>query len=303
MSRILLALGLTAWLAVPAAAADTRPNILFIAVDDLRPEIGCYGVPHAITPNIDRLAAGGVRFDRAYVTYPLCLPSRASMLTGLRINYKEDGKKGRGFPELTQLGTTWPKTFRDAGYWTATSGKLYHGGVPKVDLKAWDVPGNFWHNGFKDWSPELMKKVVAEAGPKDVVAEFRKNGGGQGHPVAGHRRRRRRADRRANGLNCDQVPPGPPEGQAVRYLRGLRPPAHAVAGAQQVFRPLRQGRHQTAGRSRGEAARVAQGGPRCRRQQGRRQVERGRERRGGPRVDQGLSRQRELLRRTGRSAP
>ena len=180
MSRILLALGLTAWLAVPAAAADTRPNILFIAVDDLRPEIGCYGVPHAITPNIDRLAAGGVRFDRVYVTYPLCLPSRASMLTGLRINYKEDGKKGRGFPELIQLGTTWPKTFRDAGYWTATSGKVYHGDVPKVDLEAWDVPGDFWHNGFKDWSPELMKKVVAEAGPKDVVAEFRKNGGGQG---------------------------------------------------------------------------------------------------------------------------
>jgi choline-sulfatase len=180
MNRILMAVGLAITLTSAATLADHRPNILFIAVDDLRPELGCYGVPRAITPNIDRLAVSGVRFDRAYVTYPLCLPSRASMLTGLRINYKADDKKGRGFPELIQLGTTWPKTFHDAGYWTATSGKVYHGGVPKVDAMAWDVPGDSWHKGFKDWSPEVMKKVVAEAGPKDVVAEFRKKGGGQG---------------------------------------------------------------------------------------------------------------------------
>jgi uncharacterized sulfatase len=159
-------------------AAD-RPNILFIAIDDLRPELGAYGVPRAITPNIDQLAAESTRFDRAYVTYPLCLPSRASMLTGRRIDYSGPGKQ-RGFPELIALQKTWPQTFRDAGYWTATSGKVYHGGVPKADTAAWDVPGDMWRNGFKDWSPELMKKVVAEAGPKDVVEDFRKNGGGQG---------------------------------------------------------------------------------------------------------------------------
>jgi uncharacterized sulfatase len=179
MHRLFLAVVLAALHTASTWAADTRPNILFIAVDDLRPEIGCYGVSRSVTPNIDRLAASGVRFDRAYVTYPLCLPSRASLLTGLRIDYKQGGK-GREFADLIQLGTTWPKTFRDAGYWTATSGKVYHGSVPKVDTKAWDVPGDFWRNGFKDWSPELMKKVVAEAGPKDVVAEFRKKGGGQG---------------------------------------------------------------------------------------------------------------------------
>ncbi len=179
MHRILLAMGLAVCLESLAAAADSRPNVLFIAIDDLRPEIGCYGVRRAITPNIDRVAASGVRFDRAYVTYPLCLPSRASMLTGLRVDFRR-GDKGREFPELIQLGATWPKTFRDAGYWTATSGKVYHGKVPVVDTKAWDVPGEFWRNGFRDWSPELMKKVVAEAGPKDVVSEFRKKGGGSG---------------------------------------------------------------------------------------------------------------------------
>ncbi len=160
------------------SAAAEPPNILFIAVDDLRPEIGCYGVPRAITPNIDRLAAEGVRFDRAYVTYPLCLPSRASMLTGVRLDFKKG--KGRGFPELIQLGRTWPQTFHDAGYWTATIGKVYHGNVPPVDAAAWDVPGEHWRNGFKDWSPELMTRVVAEAGSPEVLEAFRKKGGGSG---------------------------------------------------------------------------------------------------------------------------
>jgi arylsulfatase A-like enzyme len=104
------------------AAEPPRPNILFIAVDDLRPEIGAYGVNRAVTPNIDALASKSVRFDRAYVTYPLCLPSRASMLTGRRIDYSGPGKQ-REFGTLIQLQQTWPASYRKAGYWTATSGK------------------------------------------------------------------------------------------------------------------------------------------------------------------------------------
>ncbi|MBO35357.1 MAG: iduronate-2-sulfatase, partial [Verrucomicrobiales bacterium] len=71
-------------LVAQTTVAAKRPNVLFIAIDDLAPALRCYGNLIAKTPHIDRLAATGVRFDRAYNQLPLCNPTRASVMTGLR---------------------------------------------------------------------------------------------------------------------------------------------------------------------------------------------------------------------------
>src|SRR4051794_27787358 len=86
-TRMVLALALWCLCCNVSSAADTkRPNVLFLIADDLNNMLGCYGDPLAKTPNIDRLAARGVRFDHAYCAFPLCGPSRCSMLTGLYPN-------------------------------------------------------------------------------------------------------------------------------------------------------------------------------------------------------------------------
>jgi uncharacterized sulfatase len=145
-SLLLMAAALTALLFSASAHADERLNVLLIIADDLRPEIGCYGAAYVKSPNIDRLAARGVRFDRAYCQYPVCNPSRISLLTGLRPDQTRVLGNNVFFRTTLPDVVTLPQHFRKNGYFTASLGKVFHRGGTMEELKpemddpaSWDV--------------------------------------------------------------------------------------------------------------------------------------------------------------------
>lgn len=108
-----------------AAEQVKKPNILFIAVDDLRSQLGCYGYADMKTPNIDRLAENGVRFERHYVSNPICIPSRAGLLTGTRSERTRQVYGKMVWPKIDGVRTM-GATFGDAGYHTVSLGKIWH---------------------------------------------------------------------------------------------------------------------------------------------------------------------------------
>ncbi len=113
-------------------------NVLFIAIDDLRPALGCYGDPTAITPNMDRLAKRGTLFNRAYCQQAVCCPSRLSLLTGLRPDTIKVWDLNTHFREAMPKAVTLPQHFKNNGYHTRAIGKIFHGGgKPSKDPPSW----------------------------------------------------------------------------------------------------------------------------------------------------------------------
>jgi iduronate 2-sulfatase len=131
-------LGLWSPAQVAMASSPAKPNILFIAVDDLRPELGCYGKDCVTSPNIDRLARAGMVFNRAYCQQAVCSPSRSSLMTGTRPDTTKVWDLVTHFrtalPDVVTLG----EHFKQNGYFVQGMGKIYHGGYD--DPPTWSVP-------------------------------------------------------------------------------------------------------------------------------------------------------------------
>ena len=147
-----------------AVSSQNQPptkNVLFIMVDDLRPELSLYGQNQIISPNIDALGASGVTFDRAYCNVPVCGASRASLLTGVRptanrfLNYYSRIKED--MPDVVNMA----QYFKDRGYSTVSNNKITH---IKNDIDAWD---DEWYPQVKTWRNYLSEEnLVLEASNK-----------------------------------------------------------------------------------------------------------------------------------------
>jgi uncharacterized sulfatase len=155
----------------------TKPNVLFIIADDLTKTLPCYGYPLAQTPNVDRLAARAVRFDRAYCQYPVCSPSRVSFLSGRRPEHTGMyGNDGDSRTPLLKDAVFLPQHFKAHGYFTARLGKVFHIGrdVPEC----WDVT----EEGSPGTKPVYQPQEVEKLGLASFVTGTHRlqGGGGEG---------------------------------------------------------------------------------------------------------------------------
>jgi len=210
---------------LPAAdSGPTRPNVLFIAVDDLRPELGCYGNAVVKSPNIDRLAARGMVFNHAYCQQAVCSPSRSSLLTGRRPDATRVWDLETHFRVALPDAVTLPQHFKAHGYYCAALNKIYHHGFE--DGRSWNEP-HWYPNGQTidtdpvDWTKRIVKSVgpgVREYVHRPLPADNDKPNaqrGAKGKAPKG-------AAFEVSPKSDDELPDGATAAEAVRRLHDLK---------------------------------------------------------------------------------
>jgi len=199
------------------AAAGERLNVLFFSVDDLKPAIGCYGDPLAKTPNLDRLAARGTLFERAYCMQAVCSPSRNGVLTGLRPQTLKIYDLATNFRKSVPNVVTLPEHFRKHGYQAEALGKIFHVGH-----------GN--HDDAESWSvPSWRAQGEAYALDESRVQQNKKGAGKAAGKAKQKQKQRKQQNRRTRGapveaadVDDEAYSDGKVAAEAIRRLRAAR---------------------------------------------------------------------------------
>lgn len=167
------------------SSASAKPNILFIAVDDMRPELGCYGNKIVKTPNIDLIAVRGIVFNKAYCQQAVCSPSRTAIMTGLRPEVTKMWDLKAHFRVAQPDCITLPQHFKANGYHCAAQRKVYHSGFE--DGCSWNEPhwypkGRAVDTDPVDWTKQIVTRHEVNTEEYSAPQEggpTRNNGNGQ----------------------------------------------------------------------------------------------------------------------------
>ena len=157
---------IAAFFLIERLSAETKPNILFIAIDDLRPELGCYGKKEVLSPHIDKLASTGTVFNRAYCQVAVCGASRASLMTGLRPTWQRFVKYNTISDKDAPGVLTLPQELKQKGYHCLSNGKIFH----HKD----DTAERSWSEN--PWKPDMKGSDFLDPKSKSMIFAKNKRG-------------------------------------------------------------------------------------------------------------------------------